>query len=123
MERFFEKEALAICEFLYDKKAIDILALHIGDKTIIADWFVVASGNSVTHVRALCDALEEQAENLGLTIRRKEGYEDARWIVLDFGFALVHLVHPEERSYYNIERLWEGDNNMIRYPLPNYKED
>lgn len=117
MERFGEADALAICKVLYDKKAVDILALHIGDKTIIADWFVVASGTSVTHVRALCDELEDKASELGLAIRRKEGYEDARWIVLDFGFALVHLFHPEERAYYNIERLWEGDDNMIRYPI------
>ncbi len=117
MERFGEQDALAICKVLYEKKANDILALHIGDKTIIADWFVVASGTSVTHVRALCDELEEKASELGLSIRRKEGYEEARWIVLDFGFALVHLFHPEERAYYNIERLWEGDDNMIRYPI------
>ena len=117
MERFGENDALAICKVLYDKKANDILALHIGDKTIIADWFVVASGTSQNHVRALCDELEEKAESLGLAVRRKEGYEEARWIVLDFGFALVHLFHPEERAYYNIERLWEGDNNMIRYPI------
>ncbi len=117
MERFGEKETLKICEVLYNKKAIDILALHIGDRTIIADWFVVASGTSVTHVRALCDELEEKAEEIGLAIKRKEGYEDARWIVLDFGFALVHIFHPEERAYYNIERLWEGDDNMIRFPL------
>lgn len=117
MERYGEKEILAICELLYDKKAVDILALHIGDKTIIADWFVVASGTSVTQVRALCDALEEKSEELGLSIRRKEGYEDARWVVLDFGFALVHIFHPEERAYYNIERLWESNDNLIRYPL------
>ena len=117
MERFGEKEALAICGLLYEKKAIDILAMHIGDKTIIADWFVVASGNSVTQVRALCDALEEKADEMGLSIRRKEGYEEARWIVLDYGFVLVHIFHPEERAYYNIERLWEGDDNMIRYPV------
>ena len=41
----------------------------------------------------------------------------ARFVGLDFGFALVHLFHPEERAYYNIERLWEGDDNMIRYPI------
>lgn len=117
MERYGEKETLQICEILYDKKANDILALHIGDKTIIADWFVIASGTSVTHVRALCDELEEKAADLGLEIKRKEGYEDARWIVLDFGFTLVHIFHPEERAYYNIERLWEGDDNMIRYPI------
>ena len=117
MERYGEKETLAICELLYEKKAIDILALHIGDRTIIADWFVVASGNSVTQVRALCDTLEEKTAEMGLTVRRKEGYEEARWVVLDFGFVLVHIFHPDERAYYNIERLWEGDGNMIRYPV------
>ena len=117
MERYGEHDALKICEVLYNKKANDILALHIGDKTIIADWFVIASGTSITHVRALCDELEEKAKELNLEIKRKEGYEDARWIVLDFGFALVHIFHPEERAYYNIERLWEGDDNMIRYPI------
>ena len=117
MNRFGEQETLAICKLLYEKKAIDILALHIGDKTIIADWFIVASGNSVTQMRALCDTLEEKADELGVTLHRKEGYEDARWIVLDFGFILVHLFHPEERAYYNIERLWEGDDNLIRYPV------
>ena len=117
MERYGEHDVLAICEVLYNKKASDILALHIGDKTIIADWFIVASGTSVTHVRALCDELEEKSAELGLEIHRKEGYEDARWIVLDYGFVLVHLFHPEERAYYNIERLWEGDDNLIRYPV------
>ncbi len=117
MERFGENDVLAICKLLYDKKANDILALHIGDRTIIADWFVVASGTSVTHVRTLCDELEEKAASIGLDVRRKEGYEDGRWIVLDFGFALVHLFHPEEREYYKIERLWEGDDNLIRYPI------
>lgn len=117
MERYGEKEALAICGLLYEKKAVDILALHIGDRTIIADWFVVASGNSVTQVRALCDALEDKAAEMGLELKRKEGYEEARWVVLDFGFVLVHLFHPEERAYYNIERLWEGDDNLIRYPV------
>ena len=87
MERYGEADALAICKVLYEKKAIDILALHIGDKTIIADWFVVASGTSVTHVRALCDELEEKAAELGLPIRRKEGYEEARWIVLRIFFS------------------------------------
>jgi len=114
--KHFENEALAICELLYDKKALDIMALHVGDKTIIADWFVIASGRAVPQVKALCDELEARAAEMGLTIRRREGYSEGRWVVLDYGAVLVHLFHPEERAYYNMERLWEDGENLIRYP-------
>ena len=114
-DRYGEQDALKLCELLYDKKASDILAIHVGDRTIVADWFLIASGRSVPHVKALCDELEDRAAQAGLQVRRKEGYEEGRWIVLDFGFALVHLFHPEERSYYNMERLWETDGSVIHY--------
>ena len=66
-------------------------------------------------MKALCDDLEDQAADTGLIVKRKEGYEQGRWIVLDFGFALVHLFHPEERAYYNMERLWDEYDNVIHY--------
>lgn len=115
MERYGEKEILALCEALENKKALDIVAIHVADKTIVADWFLIASGRAVPQVKALCEELEDKAFSLGLTLRRKEGYEEGRWIVLDFGFALVHLFHPEERAYYNMERLWEEGDNVIHY--------
>ncbi len=115
-ERYGEPQVLKICEILDNKKATDILAIHVGDRTIIADWFVIASGRSVQQVKSLCDELEDQAALLGMEIRRKEGYDQGRWIVVDFGFALVHLFHPEERAFYNMERLWEGDDNLIHFP-------
>jgi len=114
-ERFGETEIQKLCEILYDKKAEDIVAIHVGDRTIVADWFLIASGRSVPHVKALCDELEDQAAQFGLLAKRKEGYDQGRWIVLDFGFALVHLFHPEERAYYNMERLWDEDGSVIRY--------
>ena len=115
MERYGEHDVLAICEVLYNKKASDILALHIGDKTIIADWFIVCSGRGVPQVKALSDELEDKAAEMGLFPRRKEGYQEGRWIVLDFGDLLVHLFHPEERTYYNLERLWDDGQNVITY--------
>ena len=114
-ERFGEQEVLNLCKILDDKKASDIIAIHVGDHTIVADWFIIASGRNVPHVKALCDELEDQASAIGLEVKRKEGYDQGRWIVLDYGFALVHLFHPEERSYYNMERLWEEDGSVIRY--------
>lgn len=88
------------------KKANDIIAVHVGDKTIIADWFVFMSGTSAIHVKSLCDELEDKSAELGLVLRRREGYNEGRWIVLDFSSVLIHIFHPEEREYYNVERLW-----------------
>ena len=109
-------QAKGICELLYNKKAFDILPIHVVDKTVIADWFVIASGRVPQQVKALCDELEEKEAELGMHLLRKEGYETGRWIVLDYGDILVHLFHPEERKYYNMERLWDEDNAAIRYP-------
>ena len=109
-ETEIREQVLALCEVLDNKKALDILAVNVADKTIIAEWFVIASGRSTTQVKALCDELED------LIARRKEGYQEGRWIVVDFGTILVHLFHPEEREYYNLERLWVDDpQHCINY--------
>ena len=115
METLNKDTILQLCKILYDKKAMDIRAIEVTDKTIIADWFIVASGRGVPQVKALCDELEEKAAEMGLIPRRKEGYQEGRWIVLDFGDLLVHLFHPEERTYYNLERLWDDGQNVITY--------
>lgn len=97
------------------KKAIDTIAIDVADKTIVADWFVICSGSSVIQVKAICDEVLDKYEELGLTLRRKEGYSEGRWIVLDFGYILLHIFYPEEREYYNIERLWtDGTTEVIR---------
>ena len=108
-ETEIREQVLALCEVLDNKKALDILAVNVADKTIIADWFVIASGRSTTQVKALCDELEEKAAERGLIAQRKEGYQEGRWIVVDFGTILVHIFHPEEREYYKLERLWADD--------------
>lgn len=89
-----------------DKRATDIVAVHVGEKTIVAEWFVFMSGTSQIHVKAVCDEIEKTAADIGLDLRRCEGYNEGRWIVLDFSNILVHIFHPEERKYYNVERLW-----------------
>jgi ribosome-associated protein len=104
-----KEQVLSVCRLLYDKKAQDVIAIDVKDKTILAEWFVICSGRATTQVKALCDEIEEKSEELGLTMLRKEGYADARWIVLDFGNILLHIFHADERKYYNIERLWMDD--------------
>lgn len=109
---------LRLLRILDDKKASDIIAIDVADKTIVADWFVICSGASVLQVKAICDEVLDRYEEIGLTLRRKEGYTEGRWIVLDFGYVLLHIFYPEEREYYNIERLWtDGAAEVIKYPL------
>lgn len=115
MNEAIKEKVDSICEVLYNKKAIDIVAIHVADKTIVADWFVICSGRAVTQVKALADELEEKAKGLGLTLRRSEGYREGKWVVLDYADVLVHIFYPEERKYYNMERLWDEDDCAIRY--------
>lgn len=104
-----------ICRVLSDKKAQDIRLIDIGKQSVLADYFVVASGRSNVQVKALSQEVEEKMEEKGLKVRRRDGYDAGRWIVLDYGDILVHLFHPEEREYYNIERLWVEVDNICKY--------
>ena len=116
MEQAAREHVIKICEVLDNKKALDIKALYVADKTIVAEWFVICSGRVVTQVKTLCDELKDKAPEMGLEIRRMEGYGEGRWIVVDFGHILVHIFHPEEREYFKMERLWEEDpSNCIDY--------
>ncbi|HWR18924.1 MAG TPA: ribosome silencing factor [Clostridia bacterium] len=116
MDEALKGKVLNICKVLDDKKASEIMALYVADKTIVADWFIICSGRAVPHVKTLCEELEEKALELGLELRRKEGYSEGRWIVLDFSDILVHIFHPEEREYYNMERLWvDAKDGYINY--------
>jgi ribosome-associated protein len=99
-----------------EKKAEDIIAVRVADKTIVADWFVFMSGTSALHVKSICDAIEEKTEEAHLALRRREGYNEGRWIVLDYSNILVHIFHPEEREYYNVERLWMDETTEILKP-------
>lgn len=112
-----------VCETLYNKKAADIVAIHVADKTIVADWFVICSGRAVQQVKALADELDEKSTSIGLTLRRSEGYGEGKWIVLDYGDILVHVFYPDERKYYNMERLWDEDDSAIRYSMIKEEEE
>jgi len=104
--------AQKICKYLSDKKAEDIVKIYVADKTIIADYFVIASGRSSTQVKALAENLEEFVESLGETVRRKEGMTDGRWAVIDCGDVVVHIFNDEQRLFYHLERIW-GDGEKF----------
>jgi ribosome-associated protein len=83
--------------------------------TVIAEAFVVCGGRTPIQVRALADELDDKLAAEGMKPLRREGFENARWIVLDLGFVLVHVFNREEREFYNLERLWNNGVNIVRY--------
>ncbi len=108
-----DSKALAskIAEILDNKGATDIQILEVGHMTSSTDFFVVASGRNGQFVHTLAEDLEDNLAGEGVLPRRKEGKNGARWIVLDYAHVIVHIFHPEERQYYNIERLWQDGTN------------
>ena len=95
-----------IIKVLEDKKAIDIKKVDIKDKTI-ADYFVIASGTSSTHIKALADNVEENLKEQGIKPVKIEGYNSGTWILMDYSDVIVHIFTEEEREHYNLEDLWE----------------
>ena len=100
-----------IVKVLDRKKAIDIKALRINELSIVADYFVIASGTSNTHVKSLADDLEYEMGKLGAAPEHIEGRATG-WILLDFGSVLVHIFQKEQREYYNLERLWNDAQQL-----------
>lgn len=105
-----------IAKILYDKKATQIVALDVSQLTIITDAMVIASGRNPLQVKALADEVEDRLSAQGVEPTRKEGHQDGRWIVLDYGTTLVHIFHTQEREYYRLDKLWADSDNRI--PLP-----
>lgn len=97
-----------------DKQAEEITLLNMQEVSLIADYFLICHGNNERQIQTIANAVKEALEKQGLTIRYIEGYEQARWIVIDTGYVLCHIFHEEERRFYNLERLW-GD--ATRVPL------
>jgi ribosome-associated protein len=109
-----ESKVLAevILSALKERKAFDIVKINVEEKTTVADYFIVASARSSTQVKSLSEHVEEAVEKNGGNVLRREGVQDARWIVLDFGDVILHLFNDETRLFYHLERLW-GEGEVI----------
>ncbi|MFM7269329.1 MAG: ribosome silencing factor [Cyanobium sp.] len=109
------RQAAEACD---DRKAVDIRLIHVEEISSLADWFVICSGLTDVQVRAIArsveDALEEQEGRLPL---RREGVAEGRWVVLDYGELIVHVLTPQERAYYDLEAFW-GHGSQERYVSP-----
>ena len=100
-----------------DKKARDIITINIESVTVLAEYFVICNGTSTPHIKSLADEIEKRLEvEDGLKIRHREGYNSARWVLLDYGDVIVHIFHEEDRKFYEIERLWS--DGVVTYNSP-----
>ena len=100
-----------IVKALDDKKANDIEVIKINELTIVADYFVIATANSNTHIRSLADEVEYQLEEAGIKLDHAEGRATG-WVLLEFEGVVVHIFLEDARSYYNLERLWEDGTKI-----------
>lgn len=98
--------AKTIARILDNKKAQEIKVLKVRDLTVLADYFVIASGGSTTQVGALYDEVDFQMGKKGTEPLRVEGAATRNWILLDYGSVVVHIFYPEAREFYALERMW-----------------
>jgi ribosome-associated protein len=98
--------ALQVTKALDEKKGVDIKLLKIAEVSSLADYFLICTGNSNTHVKTLCDYAEYTMEQLGEPMLGREGHRGNTWELLDYGTIVVHVFTEEARTMYNLERLW-----------------
>lgn len=96
---------------LDNKKATDIKSLEITELTSVADYFVIATGTSGTHIRALADEVQDSLTKQGVEPKSVEG-KSTGWILLDYGTVVVHVFTPDQRELYSLEHLW-GDAKEV----------
>ena len=98
--------AIIAAKALDEKKGKAISAIEITDLTTLADYFVICTASSSTHVKTLTDAVEAAADDVGEPVLRREGHRSGSWVLLDYGCVIVHVFQDEARKFYDLERLW-----------------
>lgn len=104
--------AKAACKALEDKKALDVRILDISKISVLADYFLIASGTNKNQVQAMVDNVQEELHKAGFNPKQVEGYHSAGWILLDYGDIIVHVFDEENRLFYDLERIWR-DGTLV----------
>lgn len=97
---------------LADKKGEDIRVIDISGISVMADYFVIVSGNNDSQIIALVDSVEEQMYKAGYPLKQQEGGKGGSWILLDYGDVIVHIFDRESRSFYNLEHIWNDGKTV-----------
>lgn len=107
----------ALVKALDAKRGMNLEVLYTTEVSSLADYFIMCTAGSTTHLRALGDACEEAAEKLGETPLHTEGERESGWIALDFNTVIVHLFLPEQREFYDLDRLWREAESVDVTPF------
>ncbi len=107
-----QEYAVLAVEALDDKKAEDISIIDIREVSVIADYFIIAGGSNKSQIHALSDTVEEKLGRAGLPLKQIEGYNNANWILLDFGDIIIHIFDKENRLFYDLERIWRDGKKI-----------
>ncbi|MEV4643774.1 ribosome silencing factor [Saccharopolyspora sp. NPDC049357] len=99
--------ALIAAQAAADKKATDVVLLDVSEQLVITDCFMIASASNERQVESIVDSVEEKLRAAGIKPVRREGAREGRWVLLDFVDVVVHVQHAEERSFYQLEKLWK----------------
>lgn len=106
-------ELAQFCVSTLDKKnASDIKLFKVDEQTIIADYYVICSGRSTTHVNALSDEVEFQTGEKGVQMLRVDGRGTGTWVLMDYGSVLVHIFTKDQRDFYKLEKLYNEENEI-----------
>lgn len=97
---------------LSDKKGEDIKIIDITGISVLADYFIIANGNSDSQVNALVDNVEEELHRAGYPLKQREGQASGSWVLLDFGDIIVHVFDRENRLFYDLERIWKDGKDI-----------
>jgi len=111
-----EMAKLAI-EILEKKKASDVRLLDISEISVLADYFIIASGKNRNQVQAMADSTEEALHNLGYDPKQIEGYQTANWILMDYQDIIIHIFDEENRLFYDLERIWRDGREVGKEEL------
>ena len=100
-------QAVMAAKAISSKKGLDIQVIEIGDISVLADYMVIATGTSSTHVKALADEVEYKLDEAGISVSHIEGYRSNSWILLDYVDVIVNVFSDEAREFYDLDRLWQ----------------
>ena len=112
IETKIKEMALLAVQALEDKKAEDVCVIDISEVSIVADYFIIAGGNNKSQIQALSDTVEEKLGKAGYPLKQIEGYQNANWVLLDFGDIIIHIFDRENRLFYDLERIWQDGKKV-----------
>ena len=110
-ERSGEFARIAIAA-LEEKKASEIRVIDISEVSVLADYFIIANGSNRPQMQAMSDEVSEKMEKAGAVLKQVEGYDNASWILMDFGDVIVHIFGEQDRLLYDLERIWRDGKQM-----------